>query len=238
MLLLAKRVGCAVMVAVSISVVCAQGADMDASDVFSNPRMLEAARAVEEGDTARLTALVRSGLNVNERGKQGATLVVWAMKSLKKNSLRTLLLLKADPNLALDNKDSPVTMAAGAPDPEILKILLEGGANPNARNRLGDPAVTEALDRSLWRNFELLVAHGADLNATDRAGSTLLARLAQVNQFLDVERLLDRGIDINKPNRRGRTLAWYIERSPVDPQTDQGMARERIRVVLKQRGAI
>jgi ankyrin repeat protein len=94
----------------------------------------------------------------------------------------------------------------------------------NARNRLGDPAATEALDRGLWRNFEILVSHGADLRATDRAGATLLIRLALVNQFLDVERLLDRGVDINARDNRGRTLGWYVASSVVDPSTH----RERL----------
>ncbi len=209
---------------------------VDASQVFTNPRMIEAARAVERDDTAALDALVRAGLDVNERGKQGVTLLMWAMKWNKKNSMRDLLRHRANPNVKLENNDSAVTIAAGSPDSEILRILLEAGGDPNSRNRLGDPAIDEAADRSLWRNWDLLVSHGADPSALDRAGSTVLVRLAQVNQFIDVERLLDRGIDVKKPNHQSHTLLWYVEHSPVSSDLPQGKARERIRSVLKQRG--
>lgn len=212
-------------------------AQMDAAQVFSNPRMLEAARAVERGDASALEGLVRNGLNVNERGRQGMTLLLWAMRSQKKDSLRALLKLKADPNQKLDNRDGPVTIAAGAPDSEVLTILLDHGGDPNARNRLDNPAIDEAIDRSLWRNYDMLVERGADPGAVDRSGATPLVRLAQLNQFLDVERLLNRGINLNTANRRGRTLGWYVENSPVDPAHPQGQARERVRAALKARGA-
>jgi uncharacterized protein len=233
----AKTAVVGLIVAMGCSAVKTSGADMDATQVFANPRMVEAARAVEREDVSALNALARSGLNVNEPGKQGVTLLFWAMKYQKKGSMRALLNLKADPNQKLDNHDSPVTLAAAAPDGEILRILLEGGADPNLRNRNDTPAIDEALDRSLWKNFDLLVARGADPGATDKSGATPLIRLAQVNRFADVERLLDRRIDINKADHKGRTLLWYVENSAVGPATTQGKARDRVRTILKQRGA-
>lgn len=209
----------------------------EAIEVWSNPRMVEAARAVEREDAVTLNALVQSGLNVNEPGRHGVTLLTWAMMGRKKASMRMLLRLKADPNVRLESNDCPVTLAAGAPDGEMLRILLEAGADPNVRNRNETPAIDEALDRSLWSNFELLVSHSADPGATDKSGATPLVRLAQLNRFMDVERLLDRRIDVNKPDHRGLTLAWYVEHSAVGPETEQGKARDRVRNVLKQRAA-
>jgi uncharacterized protein len=233
----AKAAIVGLIVAVGCSTVRTSGTDMDAAQVFTNPRLVEAARAVERGDVTALNSLARSGVNVNEPGKQGVTLLFWAMKYKRKDSMRALLNLKANPNQKLENNDSPVTLAAAAPDEEMLRILLDGGADPNLRNRNDTPAIDEALDRSLWKNFELLVAHGADVGATDKSGATPLIRYAQVNRYADVERLLDRGIDINKADHRGHTLLWYVERSPSGLQTMQGKARDRVSSILKQRGA-
>jgi ankyrin repeat protein len=119
-------------VLIGATVVNAAAGPLAPADVFSHAQTVAAARAIDRDDIRSLKALVQLGLNVNDRGKHGITLLIWAMRSYKKSSMRTLLQLKADPNFRLANNDSAITIAAGVPDPDILAILLDAGGNPNS----------------------------------------------------------------------------------------------------------
>jgi ankyrin repeat protein len=183
-------------------------------------------------NVSSLEAMASAGLDVNQSGKRGMTLLVWSMNGQKKRSMRALLGLRASPNAKLDNGDTSVTLAAGADDGEMLRLLLEHEGNPNAKNGKGAPAIFEALDRSLLRNFDLLMTHGADINATDGTGQTITLRVAILNRFSDVEKLIERGADVNVVDHLGGTLAWYLQDAPSGRQD----ARDRVRAMLERRG--
>jgi ankyrin repeat protein len=67
---------------------------------------------------------------------------------------------------------APVHAAASVGDRESMRLLLERGADPNARQQDGFlpiHAVAMHGDRAL---IELLLAHGADVHATAGDGKT------------------------------------------------------------------
>ena len=206
------------------------------SSEFFTDRMVQAANAVQLNDISTLNLLVDEGLNINALGKHNMTLLIWALSHQKKHAAHRLLELGADPNLELEDGDSAVTLAAGANDIEMLRMLLEHGGNPDALNQHGQPALFEAASRSLWKHFELLISHGASITATDKRGQTVLLRLASVNRFDDVERLLSRGFDIHQAERSGATLAWYVDSSAASSKTAAGQARDRLKEKLRQQG--
>lgn len=209
---------------------------MNPADFFTDPKALEAARAIEGDDTARLRSLAREGLNLNVKGKDGMTLVLWALGRTRKSSLRALLELGADANSASADGTTPVSLAAGAKDPEYLQILLQGRVSPNALNHLGEPALFEALDRQLWDNFDLLLKHGADINASSRAGQTSILRLATLNEWEQVARLMQRGADYSLPDGNGATVAWRVQTKKINPNSPQAQWRDKVKQMLEQRG--
>ena len=70
--------------------------------------------------------------------------------------------------------DAAVATDAGPSEHEIIRLLLEAGADSNAKSREGaTPLHTTAFTGDL-ESAELLLAYGADPNATDPKGHTPL----------------------------------------------------------------
>jgi ankyrin repeat protein len=77
---------------------------------------------------------------------------------------RTLIERGADVNAAARNPQrvAPVHAAAAVRDHETMKLLLERGADPNARQQFGFTAFHAAASRGDIEMAKLLLQHGAD----------------------------------------------------------------------------
>ncbi len=82
-------------------------------------------------------------------------------------------------------------------DSALLESLLAGGADPNQKNKDGDPPVIVAAEKEFLKAVSLLLDHGADFRATDSSQRTLLQKLAKVNAFALVADMIERGADVN-----------------------------------------
>ena len=67
---------------------------------------------------------------------------------------------------------APVHAAASVCDTASMQLLLERGANPNARQHLGYVPLHASAANGDRATAELLVAHGADSNASNDDGKT------------------------------------------------------------------
>ena len=125
--------------------------------------------------------------------------------------------------------------AAKEGGPEIVQLLLQKGADPNARNIVkyaGDSAADTALMYAVQGNFvkavQLLLAAGADVRAVNESGQTVLMKAARVDAGNDVkthvamlELLLKRGVDVNARDKEGKTALmhaayeWFTEAGGV-----------------------
>jgi ankyrin repeat protein len=108
----------------------------------------------------------------------------------------------------LESRDSrgatPLMHAAAFGNVEILKLLLDAGADVNARNDFDATAL-------LWgardpNKARLLIARGADVNARSRQGRTplMLASLGHGESSI-VALMLEKGADVNVKDKRGDT---------------------------------
>ena len=86
------------------------------------------------------------------------------------------------------------------PDPEILRLLLAKGADPNA---IGRYSITPLMSANTAAKVKLLVAAGAKVDAKDEEGQTALMQAASKGYPDVVTALLDSGANVNAIDNDG-----------------------------------
>src|SRR3972149_2373050 len=101
--------------------------------------------------------------------------------SAVQNELKTV----ADINESIYLGRTPLMLAAASASPETVRLLLDRGANVNARSTgfpLRYSALMLAAEHARVENIAILLVHGAEVNATDHIGRTPLMHLAQAER--------------------------------------------------------
>lgn len=102
--------------------------------------------------------------------------------------------------------------AAHHGDDLIARLLLQSGADVNARDVVGNTPLHAAAQAGHNRVVKLLLAHGADLEATSRSGMTPLHRAASKGKELTCNLLMRRGANTQAEDSEGRTPADWATR--------------------------
>ena len=127
-------------------------------------------RAVIQGDVTAVTHLLKLGANAN-----------------------------AVPPLSALDQRTPLVIACASGGLAIIKLLIAGGADVNAKN--GDITPLLAATRDTWSGrFDVvmtLLNHGADVLALDKARGSALHGAARSNDAALLQILLEAGADIN-----------------------------------------
>ena len=187
--------------------------------LFEGTPAWELSNAVRSQDTIQIMAIVskNKALLESREPKFGQTLLLMAVKTLKFESVRTLVLLGADPN-AQDTYDgtSPLMEAADitflgndtyGSDPRYLKLLLEHGGDPNAEQKGVRPKgnstrFTPLLKACRTHNFDyvkLLVEAGANVKYNNEYGMTPLGEAALIGRNPDIViYLIEKGADYKR----------------------------------------
>jgi ankyrin repeat protein len=122
--------------------------------------------------------LLERGANINLRNPEGQTIL---HKASRRGDIDTIYRIsKHGPDVnALDNNGStPLDLAISDANSwrveEVVRLLLEHGADTNLRNGQGQTALHKASLRGYPSIIYLIVYHGADVDAQDNDGSTPL----------------------------------------------------------------
>ena len=91
-------------------------------EYFSDKQVMSLARAGASGDSDMVAKLVSDGVDVNARGTDGMTPVIWALLALNERGFECLLQHGANPNLQLTGETSP--MATEIPFPGNSSVSL------------------------------------------------------------------------------------------------------------------
>ena len=75
----------------------------------------------------------------------------------------------------MKSSDTPLHKAARQGDAEAIVVLIDAGANPNAKDDSGDTPLHRAAKGGHAKAIAALLAAGADPNAKDIGGFTPLA---------------------------------------------------------------
>ena len=200
-------------------------------DFGDQPALFAVAQGIVKNDPEAIRAAARSVPDLQAPGKDGATLLNFAVTQSWKRpetveAVKTLLSLGADPNYTNGHRDSFAMANAVHSSAPVLRSMLEARGNANSLDEFRRPMVLMNwylgyyTDQARSR-FELLLDHGADVNSVmpaDQSDSSdyplLLYRTAMGLQdklaYSDALLLLQRGADPNRSAADGMTLGKML----------------------------
>ncbi len=129
-------------------------------------------------------------------------------------------------NLAAPDGKTALMLAAGAARADLMRGLLDAGAEVNAANARGGTALMYAATQGASDTVTVLLLHGAAVNARAENGWTAVTLAAATGQADVVKQLLEAGADANIADIYGWTP---LMRAVDSDRTDV------VRVLLKEK---
>jgi len=146
--------------------------------------LLERGSTVNQKGDADFTALAYAAVARGEVGARGGTQPDYP------GTVNILLKNGADPNVRVkDLQSTPLMLALRGGKNETAKVLLEGGANPNASSSEGEAPLMIAVKRRDLEAVRLLLGKEADLSLKDNQGRTAV-QFARMLAFPEIEQAL------------------------------------------------
>jgi len=210
------------------------GANIEAKNQQASTALIIAA---ESGNTAMVKFLLDNGANAAASNNSHETALIQAARVGAADSVVALLevtssikeknealfattegggpvvIISTDAEAKPNKQDGQV--AKEAPEPpwvSTVRVLLDSGADLEARDENGETALIRAASYGQTDIFRLLLQRGANLNARDRNGMTALiaaaceCAIATMNSTYDIVRmLLEKGVNANSATRDGTT---------------------------------
>ena len=168
------------------------GADVNAEEHGGTSVLMLAAGGEARRDSRKteiVKHVIRAGADVDATDEGGMTALMCATAFAVPASVRSMIDL-------VTKASADVTFVPGGTN-EAVNVLIEAGADVNAKTEQGWSALMLA---TLWRNpgtVKALLDAGADVSAKTRTGMTAL-KLTESNGHTEIVRLLEQAIEGNK----------------------------------------
>jgi len=171
-------------------------------------------QAVDSRDLDAIRAHARTGTDLNELDPSGHTALYEALANEDEKSATLLLQCGANPNASQKDLETPLMLASGQGNSEMVRELLKSGAHPNEGPGNGLDALCEGASSGNAVVVSYLLKAGADPNASlGSTGATPLNIAAWRGDLRSVNLLLSAGA---RPNARG-----FEGRTPLDQATSR-----------------
>ncbi|ASJ40915.1 ankyrin repeat domain-containing protein [Vibrio vulnificus] len=227
-----------------------EGKDMKA-DLFFDAKMVSLLHAIQRKDSAAAKAMLAQGVELNVRGEEGITPLLWLIMQKDLSAVELALQLGADPNFPAmieinrtgPKPAQPLAIIAGDGDNKLFRLLLNYGASPNSRDdSTGHPALFRCIGHDNWQQFTWLLEKGVDINATDNSNDNAALYASTLLKYDFVVKLLELGIDYNRPNSIGITLAHAVETNFANNRKNPGFRlsedMHKAKAMLEERGVV
>ena len=127
-----------------------------------------------------------------------------------------------------DYGNTALMIAASRCATDIIKTLIDKGADVNAKNNNGETALflvarqrrvfsTPDINKTIVGNtIKLLIDKGADVNATNNNGETALMVAASKYNYIGAKILLENGADKYATDLQGKTACQHTSKNDTD----------------------
>jgi ankyrin repeat protein len=128
-------------------------------------------QAVEYGMYRETEAFLKAGFPTETENKNGVPLLSLAVRNGDMEICRLLMSYEASVNvIARDRRSSPLIDALGVEKKDIVRLLIDAGADLNFKNRNGQTALIVAIGSRASDIADLLIESGADMSVKDSLG--------------------------------------------------------------------
>ncbi len=177
-------------------------ADLYARDIWSNTPLYQAVRM---GRVKTVKVLIEAGADIDVEGLGYQHPLHVAARG--NDPKLVSVLIKAGAEVDAKSRysgESPFfgALAYGRENANVVAVLLEHGADPNAVNKHGARAFTWVRSPEV---VQLCIEAGADVNAGDQYGTTALHHAVRREDKDVIRVLLDAGADVEKKKADGKT---------------------------------
>lgn len=163
--------------------------------------------AAEAGShAAAMRALGTKGADVNQKGADGSTAIMYAASNDDLDLVKALI--KAGANVKLENQfgSSAITEAAIIGSAPVLGALIKAGADPNFKNPNGETPIMAAARSGKVDAAKVLIEAGADVNAKETwGGQSAIMWAAALGQADMIKYLASKDAKLNE---HGKINQW------------------------------
>ncbi|KAJ5106407.1 hypothetical protein N7456_003082 [Penicillium angulare] len=166
--------------------------------------------------------LLSVGANPNTSGFKSNTPLHWAIihdpkdDNGHKDQLETVrLLLESDAKMAIDDindqRQTPLLYAIRKGKTEIVKLLLQNGADVKKRTEAGVRPLLLAVDTNDATLVSLVLDRNPALEEVDSSGHSALWKAVQLKNMAIIKLLIENGADINFESKAGTLLEDVVQ---------------------------
>ncbi|KAJ4205047.1 hypothetical protein NW759_014711 [Fusarium solani] len=212
------------------------GANLDSQDTEGRTALMAAVRKWSED---LVCLLLKHRANQDLQDKEGQTALMIAVWRDSKNIVWFPLKHAADLSLKNDCGESTLfkecrSIQRSELPNNIIKILLEAGADINVEDNLGRTALTIAIENENYVAAGLLIERGANVDSQDDGGQTLLMKAIKADNQITSRLFIEGSRNLNLQDGDRKTALDYAFEKWLDLNGDHG---EAIRKLLLEKGA-
>ena len=169
--------------------------------ICSNGKLFEAVKDKNYYETEKL---LKSGVNPDERNKDGYPCLIEASKRGMYSITKLLLEYGADPDIRYGDNWTPLLKAVKENKYAIVDLLIQNGANVNHADVKGWTPLMEAGDED-YIIMKALIDNGADIHQKSHEGRTALFEAVKGNSYENTKQLIEAGAKVNVQQYDGYT---------------------------------
>lgn len=170
--------------------------------------------AISEDSQDIVQLLLEAGAQPNQPDRFGRTVLMRLPEDATPELAQLLLLYGANVNYRRpDDQATTLMLAVQYAKPNVIKVLLQAGAELNAYDDEGKTALMRAAAWKNWEVVKLLLESGGNLNTRDDAGHAALEYAARTGDITSVKMLVEAGADATSVDENGNA-AWQL--TPYD----------------------